>query len=119
MKKIIGALFGFTVLMAGLITPIILLGGVSGLIWGGKAFDGGMPKNSPEFMFFILTMPPAMILGAYFSLCLFALPIFAKFEVRVASPGRGNVLTGFARVMKTVAISYISLMDKLIDQEKA
>jgi len=117
MKQLIGALFGFLFLMIGLITPIILLAGVSGLIWGGKVFEGGMPKNSPACMFTLLTMPPAMIIGAYFSLCLFVLPIFAKFGVRVASPGRGNMFTGFARLTQTIAISYISLMQKLIDQE--
>jgi hypothetical protein len=119
MKQFIGAILGLLVLMTGLITPIILLSGISGLIWGGKVFEGGMPKNSPAFMFGLLTMPPAMIIGAYFTLCLFVLPIFAGFGVRVASPGRVNMLTGFARLMKSVAIKYISLMDKLIEQERA
>jgi hypothetical protein len=119
MKKFIGAIFGFVVLMLGLFLPIIMLAGISGLIWGGKVFDGAWPKNSPVTMFMILTMPVAMIVGAYFTLCVFVLPIFAKCGVRVARPGKGNMLTGFARLMKSVATSYASLMDKLIEQEKA
>ncbi|HEY1790234.1 MAG TPA: hypothetical protein VGJ73_18965 [Verrucomicrobiae bacterium] len=118
MRQLIGALLGFSVLLIGLITPIILLAGISGMIWGGKVFEGGMPKNSPAYMFGLFAMPPAMIVGAYFTLCLFVLPIFAKFDVRVASSGRGNMITGFARLTKTIAIYYIFLMEKLIDQEK-
>jgi len=119
MKKIIGVVLGFAVFMLGLITPIVLLAGISGMIWGGKAFNGGLPKDSPQFKFGIILIPPAMIIGAYFSLCLFMLPILAKCGVRVTKPGKSNMLTGFARLMKRLATSYSSLMDKLIEQEKA
>ena len=118
MRKIIGTFLGFAALMAGLIGPIIFLGGLSGMIWGGKAFEGHLPKDSPQFWFGLYLLPPAMFLGAVVALCMGMLPILAAFDVNVlAKRERTNALISMARMMKRMAGRYSALMDKIISQE--
>ena len=119
MKKSFGYIFGLFLLLLGLISPIVFIGGVSGLIWGGKTFEGGLPKDSPQYIFGLLAMPPAMIFGACIFLCIFTLPIWAKFDVPVLKKTeQRNAITALAKQMKKLAALYSSLMDKIIEQEK-
>ncbi len=105
--------------MLGMLIPILTLAGLEGLIWGGRVFDGPQPKNSPQFTFTLLAMPPAMIIGAHFTLYAFVLPIFAKFGVRIVSKReKTNTFVAMARSVKESSLRRAALMDELISQEK-
>ncbi|MGH7984513.1 MAG: hypothetical protein ACREFF_15415 [Candidatus Udaeobacter sp.] len=119
MRRFFGGLLGLAVLMLGMLIPILTLAGLEGLIWAGRVFDGSQPKASPQYRFTMLVMPAAMIAGAYFTLYVFVLPIFAKFGVRIISKReKTNAFVGMARSVKESSLRRAALMDKLISQEK-
>lgn len=119
MRAAFGALLGFAVLIIGMMLPVLMMAGISGMIWGCRVFSGPQPKDDPSFMFAMIAIGVGIPAGAYFTLCLFVLPILARFDVNVLGKREtSNMVTGLARAMKNLALRYASSMDKIISQEK-
>jgi hypothetical protein len=118
-RAALGLLLGFAVLLVGMLLPILMTAGISGMIWGCRVFSGPQAKDDPATVFAISMIVFAIPVGAYFTLCVFVLPILARFDVNVLGKREtSNMVTGLARGMKSLALRYASSMDKLINQEK-
>jgi hypothetical protein len=118
MRAVIGALLGFAAMLLGALVPILMISGISGMIFGCRVFDGPQLKNDPVTTFVIVSIVIGINVGVWTAFCLFSLPIFAHFGVSIVGKRTGSgKIFAVVRSMKAVALRYASLMDKLIDQE--
>ena|SRR5215216_5974723 len=120
MRKLIGTVLGYAALLLGVVVPITMLSGVSGMIWGCRVFSGPQPKYDPATTFAVLSIVVAIPIGVYLAFYFISLPIFASFGVRIVSKRQTRSATAidFARSVKALALWYARLMDRLIEQEK-
>jgi len=119
MRKVIGTILGIAAMMLCVVVPILMLAGISGMIWGGRVFSGPQPKSDPATTFAAVSMLLAISIGVYCTFCLISLPIFASFGVRIVSKRqtKPDSTVALARMMRTLALRYASLMDKLVEQQ--
>jgi hypothetical protein len=113
-------MLGFAAMLLGVVVPILIMAGVSGMIWGCRVFSGPQPKGDPATTFATVSMIIGIPIGVWGAFCLLSLPIFAYFGVRVVRKRQigPDKTVALARSMKQAALRYAALMDKLIDQEK-
>ena len=119
-RKLIGTALGYAALLLGVAIPLLMLAGVSGMIFGCRVFHGPQAKGDLATTFAIVSIIIGIPICVWTVFCLVSLPIFAYFGVRVVPkrPTRPNKTVALARSMKEIALRYAALMDKLIDQEK-
>jgi hypothetical protein len=119
-RKLIGTALGYAALLLGVAIPLLMLAGVSGMIFGCCVFHGPHAKGDLATTFAIVSIIIGIPICVWTVFCLVSLPIFAYFGVRVVPkrPTRPNKTVALARSMKEIALRYAVLMDKLIDQEK-
>ncbi len=116
-RPIIGTILSFGVLMLGMLLPMITVFGIAALIWGGKVFDGSLPKGSPQRYFVSFAVPAAMFVGANVSVNFFVLPILAVYGVRIRGKRDVKFIMSAAGRVKTISLRYAALMDKLISED--
>ena len=120
MRAVIGAVLGFAAMLLGVLIPILIMAGISGMIFGCRVFHGPQARGDPATTFAIVSMIIGIPVCVWTVFCLVSLPIFAYFGVRVVPKRqiRPDKTVALARSMKEVALRYAALMNKLIDQEK-
>jgi hypothetical protein len=84
MRAVIGAVLGFATMLLGVLIPILMIAGISGIIFGCRVFHGPQPKTDPATTFAIVSIIIGINIGVWTAFCLLSLSQSSRISVCVS-----------------------------------
>jgi hypothetical protein len=112
LKRLLIAVVAFGGFLAFMTIPIMVLGFVSMSIWGPELMDRSLGPDHPSTLFFLLTVPPSIVVSGVVYIAMVILPVFAKYDIPIGlGKGRG-IFSMIGRTARRLAIRYAELLEK-------